>query len=60
MCALFNFNLRPTDHLCYRQGLVLAYPVEILPYNIRAKGLTVTFFGVSTSSTWDDIQLYYH
>ncbi|RFU25255.1 hypothetical protein B7463_g11079, partial [Scytalidium lignicola] len=34
---------------CGWQGLVLAYPVEILPYNIRAKGLTVTFLGVSTS-----------
>ncbi|KAH8804366.1 hypothetical protein F5884DRAFT_883775 [Xylogone sp. PMI_703] len=34
---------------CGWQGLVLAYPVEILPYNIRAEGLTVTFLVVSTS-----------
>lgn len=33
----------------YRQGLLLAYPIEILPYEIRAKGLNVTFFGVSTN-----------
>ena len=31
------------------QGMTLAYPVEILPYAIRAKGLTLTFLGVSTS-----------
>ncbi|KAH0525239.1 hypothetical protein TsFJ059_007630 [Trichoderma semiorbis] len=34
---------------CGWQGLVLAYPIEILPYEIRAKGLNVTFFGVSSS-----------
>lgn len=28
---------------------MLAYPIEILPYEIRAKGLNVTFFGVSSS-----------
>lgn len=33
----------------HRQGLLLAYPIEILPYEIRAKGLNVTFFGVSTN-----------
>lgn len=33
----------------YRQGLLLAYPIEILPYEIRAKGLNVTFLGVSTN-----------
>jgi hypothetical protein len=32
-----------------RQGLVIAYPVEILPYEIRAKGLQLTFFGVSSN-----------
>ncbi|KAL1980821.1 hypothetical protein VTN96DRAFT_3516 [Rasamsonia emersonii] len=34
---------------CGWQGLVIAYPIEILPYEIRAKGLSVTFFGVSSS-----------
>ncbi|KAI0139968.1 hexose transporter protein [Hypoxylon sp. NC0597] len=34
---------------CGWQGLVIAYPVEILPYEIRAKGLQLTFFGVSTN-----------
>ncbi|KAL7937575.1 general substrate transporter [Trichoderma chlorosporum] len=34
---------------CGWQGLVLAYPIEILPYEIRAKGLNVTFFGIGSS-----------
>ncbi|OTA91060.1 hypothetical protein M434DRAFT_22637 [Hypoxylon sp. CO27-5] len=34
---------------CGWQGLVIAYPVEILPYELRAKGLQLTFFGVSTN-----------
>ncbi|KAF2095312.1 general substrate transporter [Rhizodiscina lignyota] len=33
----------------FLQGLVLAYPIEILPYEIRAKGLSLTFFGVSSA-----------
>lgn len=34
-----------------RQGLVIAYPVEILPYELRAKGLQLTFFGISSNGT---------
>jgi MFS family permease len=34
---------------CGWQGLVIAYPIEILPYELRAKGLAVTFFGVATN-----------
>lgn len=36
---------------CGWQGLVIAYPVEILPYEIRAKGLQLTFFGISSNGT---------
>ncbi|KAJ5812454.1 hexose transporter protein [Penicillium riverlandense] len=34
---------------CGWQGLVVAYPVEILPYELRAKGLQLTFFGISSN-----------
>ncbi|KFY32658.1 hypothetical protein V495_08845 [Pseudogymnoascus sp. VKM F-4514 (FW-929)] len=34
---------------CGWQGLVIAYPVEILPYELRAKGLQLTFFGISSN-----------
>lgn len=37
---------------CGWQGLVIAYPVEILPYELRAKGLQLTFFGISTNGTF--------
>ena len=39
----------------HRQGLVIAYPVEILPYELRAKGLQLTFFGVSTNGRSPEI-----
>ncbi|KAI1095305.1 general substrate transporter [Rostrohypoxylon terebratum] len=34
---------------CGWQGLVITCPVEILPYELRAKGLQLTFFGISTN-----------